>query len=219
MQAKIRAGRVWGKRAVLSASAAALLLGASWADPPPPSLPPPLGPLLNDVLADGSLDAEEKQRLVALETASAPVTLSVAGAPTTFAPPDTADRALLAFLIGPSNLREHWLGPQEKMRVFVRASMASPALRDMLERYAANEFLTAWRSSRMSNDYKPVRQLLADYMEALKPLEEPHPDEYRAGQALAYDAMQRVNVFVGLAVPGWIYSWLKPDRAAGEAQE
>ncbi len=145
--------------------------------------------LIQQLIADGEVSDADKQ---SLRAAQAQATAS-------------SDKDLLGFFLEIPNLNDLWLVDQSRMTTFVRVSTVSSGLETRLTRFAASQFNASWKESNQSNGFKPIRDLLDEYKEHLRPM----PDaERRQGRKIGYDAMALVDSHSNGAVPDFIYDWM-----------
>lgn len=145
--------------------------------------------LIRQLIADGEISDADKQSLQAAQAQAA-------------AP---SDKDLLGFFLEFPNLNDLWLVDQARMTTFVRVSTVSPGLETRLTRFAASQFNASWKHSNQSNGFKPIRDLLDDYKEHLRPM----PDaERQQGRKIGYEAMVLVDSHSNGAVPDFIYDWM-----------
>lgn len=148
--------------------------------------------LIQQLIADGEISDSDKQ---SLRAAQAQATSS-------------SDKDLLGFFLDFPNLNDLWLVDQSRMTTFVRVSTVSSGLETRLTRFAASQFNAAWQESNQSNGFKPIRDLLDDYKDHLRPM----PDaERRQGRKIGYEAMVLVDSHSNGAVPDFIYDWMGKD--------
>jgi len=181
--------------------------------------------LRRHILADGSVDSEERRliaeltfprvRVFNIHPSSQPDPFSGDYLATTPVSREALRSSLLALLDQtPVNLKWDDADPQGSLRRLAEASLAAPEMADSVKDQIAAQARHAAEASTVANSYGPIRLLISDMLSAANTMQSDGSVDdagYSAARQLFHDAVDQGVEGAPVAIPRFLYNWLRPS--------
>lgn len=187
--------------------------------------------LRRHILADGAVDSEERGliaeltfprvRVFNIYPSSQPDPFSGVYLATSPVSGEALRSSLLALLDHtPMNVRWDDADRQGSLRRLAEASLAEPGMTDSVRDQIADHARLAAEASTLENSYGPIRLLISDMLSTANAMQSDGGVDdagYSAVRQLFHDAIAQGVEGAPVAIPGFLYSWLRPSLAAAPA--